>query len=289
VRWVRSGGSTSIAVELAFARLATEAGVHVPASHVDRDGRYLVTAPGGGWLRCYDWVDLHPLDRTAIEPHAASAHCSRDFTGAPRPQPSSQTVAFHPTPGTTSWPAAADWADVATSSAPWAARLTGRLPGLPQLCAAVGPVESTRLLLCHRDLHWEHVHVDAARALTVVDWDDMGPADPDRELAKAVFDWCCDDSHTDLDGVRIMLASYVGAGGPGRVTGPSDFSMLLASRLNYLLSQVQRVLDPKTPRRHREWAQQELELALHILPTERQLIDVLAVAQHEIPEWREQP
>ncbi|MDT5386710.1 MAG: hypothetical protein QOE04_351 [Mycobacterium sp.] len=57
----------SIAIELDFARRATEAGVRVPASHPDRDGRYLLTAPGGTWLRCYDWIDLHPLARSASE------------------------------------------------------------------------------------------------------------------------------------------------------------------------------------------------------------------------------
>jgi hypothetical protein len=55
----------SIQAELAFARRAAEAGVRVPVSHPDRQGRYLLTAPGGRWLRCYDWIDLHPVALTA--------------------------------------------------------------------------------------------------------------------------------------------------------------------------------------------------------------------------------
>ena len=55
----------SIQAELAFARRAAEAGVRLPASHPDREGRYLLTAPGGTWLRCYDWIDLRPVELTA--------------------------------------------------------------------------------------------------------------------------------------------------------------------------------------------------------------------------------
>ena len=55
----------SILAELAFARRAAEAGVRVPVSPPDREGRYLLTPPGGRWLRCYDWIDLRPVALTA--------------------------------------------------------------------------------------------------------------------------------------------------------------------------------------------------------------------------------
>jgi Ser/Thr protein kinase RdoA (MazF antagonist) len=269
----------SIAIELDFARRATEAGVRVPASHADLDGGYLVTAPGGTWLRCYDWIDLHPLARAAPETprrigallallHRCAAPATVEPNGGDPPDHWYDRV-----------PVAADWVDVSTSAAPWVARLHGRLPSLPRLCAAVRPAEPAQLLLCHRDLHWENVHVDSTGALVVVDWDDMGPAEPGQELARVVFDWCCDDTFTDLDAARVMVQSYLSEGGPGRITEPADFSMLLASRLNFLLSQAQLALDPKTPRLHKEWAERELDVALHILPNERQLTDVLAVAR----------
>src|ERR687890_598874 len=54
-----------IEAELAFARRAIEAGVRLPSSHPDREGRYLLTAPGGTWLRLYDWVDLRPIEPAA--------------------------------------------------------------------------------------------------------------------------------------------------------------------------------------------------------------------------------
>ena len=55
----------SIRAELAFARRAGESRRARPASHPDREGRYLLTAPEGTWLRCYDWVDLRPVALTA--------------------------------------------------------------------------------------------------------------------------------------------------------------------------------------------------------------------------------
>ena len=54
-----------MAAELEFARRAVSAGVRLPASHPDRDGNYLLTAPDGTRLRLYDWVDLRPVDLSA--------------------------------------------------------------------------------------------------------------------------------------------------------------------------------------------------------------------------------
>ena len=176
-------------------------------------------------------------------------------------------------------PAADEWADVCSSGASWTTRLADRLTSLPQLCAAVEPTDPTRLIVCHRDLHPENVHVDPAGALVVVDCDELGPAEPGRELARALFDWFCDEATTDLDAVRVMVQSYLGEGGPGRVTEPADFSMLLAHRLNFLLDQARLALDPRTEHRHREWAEREIDELLHIMLTPRQLADVLAVTR----------
>ncbi|MFF5233749.1 hypothetical protein [Dactylosporangium sp. NPDC000521] len=47
--------------ELEFSALASAAGVRLPRSHPDRDGRHLHETPGGTWLRLYDWLDLSQL------------------------------------------------------------------------------------------------------------------------------------------------------------------------------------------------------------------------------------
>jgi hypothetical protein len=94
-----------------------------------------------------------------------------------------------------------------------------------------------------------------------------------------LFDWFCDGSTADLDAVRGMYEAYVREGGPGRITEPADFSMLLACRLNFLLVQTRVAIDPRAERRHREWAEREIDEALRILPTPRQVADVLELTR----------
>jgi hypothetical protein len=78
--------------------------------------------------------------------------------------------------------------------------------------------------------------------------------------------------------MRVMYEAYVRADGPGRVSEPADFSMLVASRVNFLLVQSRVAIDPEAEPRHRAWAEREIDEALRILPTPRQLADVLDMA-----------
>jgi Ser/Thr protein kinase RdoA (MazF antagonist) len=267
-----------IAAELAFARRAAEAGVRMPASHPDREGRHLLTTPAGTWLRLYDWVDLRPIELTApTTPRALGAllarlhRCAPATTVEPRGGP--------PDPWYDRVPAAHGWAAATASGASWAARLVDLMTMLPELCAAVAPADPGELILCHRDLHPENVLADPAGALVVIDWDNLGPAAPGRELARAAFDWFCERSSADLDAIRTMYEAYVREGGPGRITEPADFSMLIASRLNFLLVQTRVALDSRAEQRHREWADREIDEALTIMPTPSQLAEVLGATR----------
>jgi Ser/Thr protein kinase RdoA (MazF antagonist) len=267
-----------IEAELAFARRAAEAGVRLPASHPDREGRYLLAAPGGTWLRLYGWIDLRPVQPTAhTTPRELGALLARLHQCAP-------ATAVEPGGGPPDhWyhhiPAAHEWAQPSASGAPWAPRLADRLTTLPELSATLAPADPAELILCHRDLHPENILADPAGSLTVVDWDNLGPAAPGRELARVLFDWFCDGAIPDLDAMRGMYEAYLREGGPGRITEPADFTMLLACRLNFLLVQARVAIDPRAEQRHREWAEREIDEALRILPTPRQLADVLALTR----------
>jgi Ser/Thr protein kinase RdoA (MazF antagonist) len=274
-----------IEAELAFARRAVAAGVRVPASHPDREGRYLLTTPDGTWLRLYDWVDLRPVEPGApatprdlgillARLHRCAPAMAVEVGGEP------PYDWYHRVPEPHEWAEVTEAALAASggvSGATWAGPLADRVTTLPELCAAVGPADAAELIGCHRDLHPDNVLADPTGALVVVDWDNLGPATPGRELGRAVFDWFFDGTAVDLDAVREMHETYRRAGGPGRLARPADFTMLLACRLNFLLVQARVALDPAAEPRHREWAEREIEETLLLTPTPRHMADVLAV------------
>jgi len=269
-----------IEAEVAFGRLAAAEGVRLPAIHADRAGHRLLTAPSGPWLRLYDWVDLGPVDLTApATPAAVGALLARLHRCAPRT--AVETDGGAPARWYDRVPAPHEWADVCASGAAWAERLAERVATLSDLCAAVAPVDPERLILCHRDLHPDNVFTDPTGALVVVDWDNFGPAEPGRELAQALFDWFGDGQDADLDGMLGMYDAYVREDGPGRITEPADFTMLLACRVNFLLVQARVAIDPQAEPRHRDWAEREIDEGLHLLPAPRQLADVLRQTRRE--------
>jgi len=274
-----------VAAEVEFARLAAAGGVRLPASHPDRHGRYLVPAPAGaGWLRLYDWVDLHAIDLSdASAPHRLGVLLAQLHRCAPRSdrEPGGEAPdGWYDTP-----PPLEVWAPLAatahTHGAGWASRFAELLGGVPALTALVTKADPGAMLLCHRDLHPENVLADTAGDMVVVDWDNLGPAEPGRELARAMFDWFYDGGAADLDAMRRTYEAYTQAGGPGRVTTAADFSMLIASRLNFLRGQVGVAIDPEAEPRHRDWAEREIEEALRILPTPGLVAEVLAVTTQD--------
>lgn len=265
--------AAAIETELAFTRRAAAAGVRLPASHADRAGRYLSPGSDGRWFRLFDWVDLGPVD---LAGPTAPARIGELFARMHLCAPAARSGPVDP------WydspPAADRWAEVAAADTVWAARLAERVATMPDLVALVTPVDTDALVLCHRDLHPENVLADPSGALVVVDWDNLGPADPTREIAQALFDWFS-DGDTDLDAVGRMYRAYVAEGGVGRITAPADFSMLIATRLNFLRVQTGVAIDPRSGPRDRAWADREIDEALRIMPTARQIADVVGLTR----------
>ncbi|MBB6554035.1 Ser/Thr protein kinase RdoA (MazF antagonist) [Nonomuraea rubra] len=262
-----------VAAELAFARRAAGAGVRSPAGHPGLNGRYLVRTPAGTWLRLYDWLDLTPVDLTApatpdrLGTLLARLHrCAPPATAEPGGRP--------PAPWYHRPPAPHEWEPALASGTAWAGPLRERLAAMPELCAATTPPDPGELIVCHRDLHPGNVLADRDGTLVVVDWDGLGPATPGRELARALFDWFSDPA-PDLAAMRRMYGAYRREGGPGRVGAAADFSMLVASRLNFLLLQTRIATDPGAEPRHRAWAELEIDEALRIMPAPRQLAGAL--------------
>lgn len=264
----------AIATEVVFIDRARAAGIGVPSLHADTSGRRVVPGPDGTWLRLYDWAEAAPADlgSTATAEaigallgrlHQIATPVTTESDGGP------------PDPWYERPPALEALQAMSSADLWWAARLGARMTGLPELLAIATPADPARLVLCHRDLHPGNVLLDASGSLVVLDPDDLGPADPARELARALFDWWSDPG-PDLGMMRTMHRAYVAAGGPARVRRPGDLSMLVATRLNFLLRQLRIATDPATEEAERAWADHEIDESLRILPSASQVHEVLA-------------
>lgn len=264
--------------EVAFARRAATAGVRLPASHPDRNGEYVVPLTNGGWLRLYDWVELRSADLAATAEalgvllaslHRCAPPADRELNDAPPDR-------WYEVP-----PDQDEWGPLVIAATEagmaWATRLTAAADGLPALHAILSSADPAGMRLCHRDLHPGNVLADEAGELVVVDWEDVGPAEPAQELARTLVAFH-HDGQPDLDSMRRAYRSYVQADGPARLRATADFTMLIATQLNFLSRQLRVALDPTAVPRDRQWAELEIDESLRILPTP----DLLATILHAV-------
>lgn len=272
-----------VRVEVEFATRALTFGVRAPASYPAVDGRYvapIVSRPG--WLRLYDWVEGKEVDESDKELpgrlgtllgrlHACAPMCNLEPDGsAPDPW-------FEYPPPPDAWTPLA--AEAIAQNASWAAEFGRRARELPILSALASPADQSIMATCHRDLHPENVLVDTDGELVVVDWDNLGPADRSRELARVLLDWFYENGTANADAIRALLSTYHQTGAPGRLRDVSVFGLVIASRLNFLIKQVRIALDRQAEPQHREWAVREIEEALSILPTPATFEHVLAIGR----------
>lgn len=265
--------------EAAFLDHFARAGVEVPVHQVDADGRHVVPVPrelGGGVVRLSRWVEGEPVRvPTADVAGPLGVLLGALHVAAP-------PAGGDPGPWYTTCPDDSTWDDLLRRSAgmPWCDPLEARLPDLAHhgaLVRAAGP-PSGPLLVGHRDLHPENVLRAPDGALRALDWEDAGPVDPGRELAKVLVQWHVDGGTVDVQAVRTTVAAYRAAGGRGRVDGPGAFAMVLSTEPNFLAAQVERALDASLADDLRQHAVGEVLESLGYLPTPAALEAVLAAA-----------
>ena len=269
--------------EVGFAERAAAAGVGLPASHRDRNGECIVALTDGGWLRLYDWVELRSADLAAAAEAlgvllACLHRCALPADLEPADAPPDRW--YEVPPDQEEWGPLVSAATAAGLS--WATRLAAVADGLPALHCLLSPVDPAKLQLCHRDLHPGNVLADEAGRLVVVDWDDVGPAEPAQELARTLVA-CYHDGQPDLKSMRGAYRSYAEAGGPARLRSAADFTMLIVTQLNFLRRQVRVALDPTASARDREWAELEIDESLRIMPTPELLATVLDALEDSQP------
>jgi Ser/Thr protein kinase RdoA (MazF antagonist) len=204
--------------QAAFQDAARAAGVPAPAVVRTADGDVLVDVAGGR-IRVYSWVDLLApdpgADPVAVGELLARLHRVRRYRGA----------------GVHWWytdpVGPAEWDDLVGAlkrgGAPFAASLAAARDDIVRAEEVLTPPRA--LQLCHRDLWADNVLPTPDGGLCVIDWENAGLADPSQELAHVLFEFAGDGGQR----ARVLSAAYREGGGPGRVTGPGDFTMAIAA------------------------------------------------------------
>jgi Ser/Thr protein kinase RdoA (MazF antagonist) len=201
----------------AFHRVCWDAGLPCPEPCRTSRGPYVADL-AGEQLRVYSWVDLDDPD-TGLDPVAVGELLAR-LHQVRHPWLTTAVDPWFEAPlGRAEWKAVLKASRAA--GAPYAGRLAELLPALVEVEQILTPMRPVQT--CHLDL-WADNLRRAAGAPYVIDFDNAGPGDPDRELAMVVFEFGQGDSTRQ----RALYDAYVTAAGPGRVRAREDFALTVA-------------------------------------------------------------
>lgn len=231
--------------EVAFRNAAADAGVRSPEPLVTPTGEYVAE----GW-RLFEWIDGVVPDRSDASAsvwlatqmgriHSLAWEAGQEV----KPNPFYHRVAVD-------WPAVA--AKASADDVGWARQLADLVPRLDELTAVVNEAPIDQAVWCHRDLKITNV-LRAAGNNWLVDWDNVGPMTPWRELGALLLGYLRDASNYN----RIATA-YRDAGGTAKVDGPAAYATGLAIWLNFLNGQVGAALDPDLSPVHRRYAEEKV-------------------------------
>jgi Phosphotransferase enzyme family len=213
----RAVDEREVALAADFQDAACSSGVPAPIGRRTGDGQVCADV-GDSVVRVYEWIDLlEPdlgLDPSAVGQVLAQIH----------------QVDVVPAGSLDSWytePVGADrWNEIGRrltlAGAPFADEFARMRSEFVALDSWIRPVSAARM--CHRDLWADNLLRTASGGLCVIDWEDCGPAQPERELCCLLFEFGADDPVR----IRDLYGSYLEHGGPGRVRERQDFSMLIA-------------------------------------------------------------
>ena len=207
--------------DAAYQDRVRDAGVPMPA--VVRSVGWRVTERiGGTTVRVYEWVDVLPRDRTLHPSVVGRTLAAIHRVGLPTEETIEEWYA-DPV-GEDRWRELADRLE--RSGAPFAEDLRRTLP---IIAAAERLVRrSPAVQLCHRDLWADNLLATPAGGVMVMDWENCGPAVPSQELMVVLAEFGARWRVDRQDGVRALVTAYEDAGGPARLTGPEDATMLVA-------------------------------------------------------------
>jgi hypothetical protein len=226
-------------------------------------GEYVVLHEGV-WWRMYEWVDGEVPEHSDVGIAGWLAEQMAVIHGLDWAGGELEPVPFY------HW-VDVDWDALAGAAqqagVEWADDLQRAQPRLVELTALVNAEPVGHQVWCHRDLKNTNILRPAvAGGNWLVDWDNVGPLSPERELG-ALLMW---HLHNPAN-LRRIVTAYHAAGGPAKITGPASFATGLAISLNFLHGQASLAMDPTHSEAHRLYATRQIAGLISGLPDLKQL------------------
>ncbi|NNG39095.1 hypothetical protein HJ588_07380 [Flexivirga sp. ID2601S] len=225
-----------------FAQRCRAVGVPAPAAVRDVEGQLLTRDPDGAWWQLAAWIDgvvPSPNDRAAALWLATQTGRIHGLGQAP--DWDAELDPFYAR-CRVDWPALADRAIAA--DAEWATDLHRRTQDFAELAAWSSAAAVGALIVSHNDLTVGNV-LDTGSGRVLIDWDNVGPQDPARELGVQLF-----DRLSDVELTSDVLAAYRAAGGVEIDWGAEVFASAVNIRLNLLAEMVGWLRDPAAAAHH---------------------------------------
>ena len=227
--WFAEPDLSEVARDADLVQAARAEGVTTPAVIRTTSGDVATTVPTGGGsrddgagtaVRVFEWVDLQPRTRL-LDPGAVGTMLAGLHRAGPRTREPVDNW-FATGVGESSWVSLQQ--RVAREGAPFAPVLGALLGDLVAVESVMEPHETP--IVCHRDLWADNVLSTTDGRVCVIDFENLGPADPSQELAMVLFEFGDDDPGR----ARAIHTAYRDGGGPGRVTRRGHFTMLVAEQ-----------------------------------------------------------
>jgi Ser/Thr protein kinase RdoA (MazF antagonist) len=202
----------------AFHRACWQTGIPTPEPIATAHGAF-VARVGGEHVLVYSWVDLADPD-PGLDPASVGALVAR-LHAVDHPWPTTDVGEWFEAPiGRREWKGVLKASRAA--GAPYADRLAELLPRLLELESILTPMRPAQV--CHLDLWSDNLRRTTAGDLCLIDFENAGPADPDRELAMVLFEF----GQGDPARQQRVYDAYLAAGGAGRVTAREDLGLTVA-------------------------------------------------------------
>lgn len=215
-------------------------GLTVPLEVRDLQGQ-LVSNIQDRRYRAYEWFDLeHHADRSPELLGNALGRLHRH--ASPDTRPLDPWYAVPPTPSR--------WEDIlrAAGDAQWGPDLADLRAHLNDL-AGISRRPQSRVT-CHRDLVHDNVIPTVTGALAILDWENVGPLEPDQELGMVLL-WCPD-----------ALPYYTEAVGSDVVVSVETYATGICIWLNFLAVQAEAALQPNLDASGLRFAERAVHWAL---------------------------